>query len=153
MTCSTIMDPDPVDAAIAQPRQANGVLTVVDNSETLGLIQQAGEQIRALHAWREAVQARSVDLFTRVYEDRAVKNDQIQRLEHHLSQMAIRNADLERALSEISSDCERAVIRCMEAEIRAICAEQRASLAELCALRLEDRLLEIDGRYGIDYEG
>lgn len=136
------MEPDAIARALPQMRDS-GVAFGVDPRRTLALIRQAGDQIQWFQAWRAVIQQRASGLFRRVYEDRTVKDATIRALESHLSQMGRRNADLERALTEISAEYERVVTRCMEAEFRVIHAEHRASLAEMCAFRLEDLLTRI----------
>lgn len=122
---------------------------VIDPRLTLALIRQAGEQISDFQGWRAVIQQRASGLFRRVYEERTVKDATIRSLESDLSQMDRRNADLERALAEISSDYERVVMRCMEAEFRVIQAEHKAFLAERSVFRLEDLLDRIGQRAGV----
>ncbi|MCJ2132968.1 hypothetical protein MKK69_02610 [Methylobacterium sp. J-026] len=137
------MESDEIGGAIPQAQGSHAAFRVVDPVRTLALIQQAGDQIRGFWSWRDMVQRRATGLFRRVYEDRTLKNETIRELESHLSRMDRRNADLERALAEISSDYERVVVRCMEAEFRVIQAEHRATLAEMCAFRLDDLLARV----------
>ncbi|WP_143012251.1 hypothetical protein [Methylobacterium phyllostachyos] len=125
---------------------------VVDPRRTLALIRQAGDQIQGFQAWRAVIQQRASGLFRRVYEDRTLKDAAIRELESHLSRMDRRNANLERTLSELVSDYERVVTRCMEAEFRAIHAEHRASRAEMAAVRLEDLLTRFGDGPGLAYK-
>lgn len=137
--------PTTIEATViaeARPRapDPHAAFRVIDPRLTLALIRQAAEEIRGFQGWRAVIQQRASGLFRRVYEERSVKDATIQALEADLSQSDRRNADLERALAEISSDYERVVMRCMEAEFRVIQAEHRAFVAERSVFRLEDLL-------------
>lgn len=142
MAHPTTIEPDVIAGAIP-PMRDPGLAFVVDPRRTLALIRQAGDQIQWFQSWRAVIQQRASGLFRRVHEDRSVKDATIRELESHLSRIDRRNAELERALSELASDYERVVTRCMEAEFRAIHAEHRASLAERSAFRLEDLLTQV----------
>ena len=135
--------------AEALPRagdSSHAAFRVIDPRLTLALIRQAADEIRGFQGWRAVIQQRASGLFRRLYEERTVKDATIQALEAELSQMDRRNADLERALAEISSDYERVVMRCMEAEFRVLQAEHRAFVAERSVFRLEDLLDRVGGR-------
>lgn len=150
MAHPTTIEPDAI-AGVIPPMRDPGVAFVVDPRRTLALIRQAGDQIQWFQSWRAVIQQRASGLFRRVHEDRILKDATIRELESHLSRMDRRNADLERALSELAADYERVVTRCMEAEFRAIHAEHRASRAETSAVRLDDLLSRIDDGPGVGY--
>jgi|GEM_PF-3193787 len=150
MAHPTTIEPDAI-AGVIPPLRDPSLAFVVDPRRTLALIRQAGDQIQWFQAWRDVIQQRASGLFRRVHEDRSLKDATIRELEAHLSRMDRRNADLERALSELASDYERVVTRCMEAEFRAIHAEHRASRAEMAAVRLEDLLVRIGDGSGDAY--
>ncbi|MBE7197941.1 MAG: hypothetical protein INR70_09070 [Parafilimonas terrae] len=140
MAQPTTIGADVIVESLPRARDPHAGFRVIDPRLTLALIRQAGEQISDFQGWRAVIQQRASGLFRRVYEERTVKDATIQALEADLSQLDRRNADLERALAEISSDYERVVMRCMEAEFRVIQAEHRAVLAERSVFRLEDLL-------------
>ncbi|MCJ2072025.1 hypothetical protein MKK75_25025 [Methylobacterium sp. J-030] len=149
MAQSTTIGADGIAETLPLVQDPHAAFRVIDPRLTLALIRQAADEIRGFQGWRAVIQQRASGLFRRVYEERTHKDATIRALESDLSGLDRRNADLERALAEISSDYERVVMRCMEAEFRVIQAEHRAFLAERSVFRLEDLLDRIGDRPGI----